>query len=279
MTAKAIPRHARTSGRQRRVPPPPREGRLHRVRAPGIARPGPPCGPMPADPLAGPVAITQRAVLGDQIRRPTAWCEMAACISRFEDPAALGEADIRARALAAGWQYDNLGRLLCPYCQWRRPRLQAAYPVAGQDNPSALRLTGHAQAGRISAVWSTLSAWQRRLLGGYDLPPRWLRLLAALVCGRNGWTTPPLGPAVGALGRRRSAGPGGPAILPGTGSPPLRPPTAAQMTSLADRWPSSLNAGARSWPRSPQPLAGHSTVTLCNWRRRRLTCDYPPNCE
>jgi hypothetical protein len=214
MTAKAIPRHARTSGRQRWVPPPPREGRLHRGRAPGMARPGPPVGPMPADPLAGPVAITQRAVLGDQIRRPTAWCEMAACISRYEDPAALGEADIRGRALAAGWQHDHVGRLLCPYCQWRRPRLQAAYPVAGQDNPPALQQTGHAQAGRISAVRAALSAWHRRLPGGQDLRPRWPHLLALLLCGRNGWTTPAPGPAVGALGLVHRAGPPGPSHSP-----------------------------------------------------------------
>jgi hypothetical protein len=201
MTAKTIPRHARTSGRQRWVPPPPRGGRLHRVRAPGMARPGPPAGPMPADPLAGPVAITERAVLGDQIRRPTAWCEMAACSSRYENPAALGEADIRARALAAGWQYDHVGRLLCPYCLWRRPRLQPASLMAGQGNPPASRQTGHAWAGRISAVRAALSAWHRRLPGGQHLRPRWVRLLAALVCGRNGWTTPPLGPAVGAPDR------------------------------------------------------------------------------
>jgi hypothetical protein len=120
MTAKAIPRHARASGRQRWVPRP-REGRLARVWVQAIARPGRPDGRMPADPLAGPVAITQRAVVGDLIRRPTAWCEMAACISRYDDPAALGQADIRARALGAGWRHDTAGRLICPYCQRRRP--------------------------------------------------------------------------------------------------------------------------------------------------------------
>jgi hypothetical protein len=88
MTAKAIPRHARTFERQSAIPRLP-EGRWHRMRAPGIAQPGLPDGRMPADPLGGPVAITQRAVLGDQIRRPTAWCEMAACLSRYDDPAAL----------------------------------------------------------------------------------------------------------------------------------------------------------------------------------------------
>ena len=212
MTAKAIPRHARPFGRQRGIPRLP-EGRWHRVRAPGIAQPGLPDGPMPADPLAGPVAITQRAVLGDQIRRPTAWCEMAACLSRYDDPAALGEADIRARALGAGWRRDTAGRLLCPYCQRRRPGLHTAYPGAGQDNPPARGpglQTGHARAGGISAVWSALSARRRRLPGWLHLPPDWPRLLAALVCGRNGWNTPPVGPAGGALGGRHSAGRAGP---------------------------------------------------------------------
>jgi hypothetical protein len=209
MTAKTIPRHARPSGRQRWVPPP-RAGRLHRVRAPGMARPGPGEGPMPVNPLAGPVAITERAVWGDQIRRPIAWCEMAACSSRYEDLAALGEADIRARALAAGWRYDHAGRLLCPYCLWRCPRLQAASVVAGQDNAPAFQQTGHVQAGRISAVQAALSAWHWQLPGGQDLRPRWVRLLAALVCGRNGWTTPPLGPAVGAPGCLPRAGSPGP---------------------------------------------------------------------
>lgn len=165
---------------------------------------------MPADPLARPVAITERAVLGDQIRRPIAWCEMAACISRYEDPAALGEADIRARALAAGWRYDHVGRLLCPYCLWRSPGLPAACLVAGQDNPPAFQQAGPVRAGRTSAVRAALSAWQRQLPGGQHLRPRWLRLLAALVCGRNGWTTPPLGPAVGAPGCQHRAGPPGP---------------------------------------------------------------------
>jgi hypothetical protein len=227
MTAKAIPRHARTFERQRWVPRP-RERRLHRMRAPGIAQPGLPDGRMPADPLSGPVAITQRAVLGDRIRRPTAWCEMAACISRYEDPAALGEADIRARAVAAGWRHDGVGRLICPYCQRRRPGLRATYPVAGQDNMPARRpgqQTGPVRAGGISAMWSTLSAWHRQVLGGQDPRPRWPRLLAALVCGRNCWNTPPSGPAAGTVGRRHSAGRAGPSRSPGhrsAASPPAQ---------------------------------------------------------
>ncbi len=217
MTAKAIARHARAPGRQRWVPRP-REGRLPRVWAQAVARPGQPDGRMPADPLAGPVAITQRAVAGDRSRGPTAWCEMAACISRYDDPAALGEADIRVRALGAGWRHDTAGRLICPYCQRRRPGSRAASPVAGQDSPPARGLgqqTGHSRAGGVSAVWLTLPAWHRQLLGGHNLRSRWLRLLAALVGGCNGWNTPPSGAAVSAPGRLHSAGPAGPSRSPG----------------------------------------------------------------
>ena len=73
------------------------------------------------DPLIDPVAITGHCVLGDQIRVPAAWCAMAGCQAAFADPAALGEADNRARAVAAGWAKDALGRLVCPACQRQRP--------------------------------------------------------------------------------------------------------------------------------------------------------------
>jgi len=81
------------------------------------------------DPLTGPIAITERPVLGDQIRRPIVWCEIAPCIRRHEDPAALGEADIRARAIGAGWRHDAAGRLVCPACQQRSPDAWAIYPA------------------------------------------------------------------------------------------------------------------------------------------------------
>jgi hypothetical protein len=57
--------------------------------------------PARCDPLLEPVAITEHCVIGDQIRVPAAWCDMG-CGRQFADPAALGEADNRARALAAG---------------------------------------------------------------------------------------------------------------------------------------------------------------------------------
>jgi hypothetical protein len=204
VTAKAIPRHARMVGRQHWVPG---AGWLAGARAPGISQPGPAGGRVRADPLAGPVAITERPVLGDRIRRPTAWCELAACISRYEDPAALGEADIRARALAAGWRHDAVGRLVCPYRQQRNPGLWPACPVVRHEHAAAHgrgRHTGHARAGRISAAWSALSAWYQGLWGSQDRA-HWPHLLAALAAGRNGWNTPPPGPATDASGRRASA--------------------------------------------------------------------------
>ena len=92
----------------------------------GSARPEAPAGPVaPAAPAATaapartatlavptrPAAPTApadragaavRAVIGDQLRMPIMWCEMGSCISWHADPAALGEADTRARAIAAG---------------------------------------------------------------------------------------------------------------------------------------------------------------------------------
>jgi len=105
-------------------------------------------GPVRGDPLTGPIAITERPVLGDQIRRPIVWCEIAPCIGRYEDPAALGEADIRARALSAGWRADGLGRLTCPQCQQSSPLFWSAHPVALWDKEAALITVARMAAGR-----------------------------------------------------------------------------------------------------------------------------------
>ena len=77
----------------------------------------------------GRAQITVRAVIGDELRMPIMWCEMGSCISWHSDPAALGEADIRARAIAAGWRVDALGRLACPRCQQSDGRFWATHPV------------------------------------------------------------------------------------------------------------------------------------------------------
>jgi hypothetical protein len=61
-------------------------------------------------------ARSPRAVIGDEIRIPILWCEFGRCIERYTHADALGERDLRARALAAGWRYDALWRLACPSC-------------------------------------------------------------------------------------------------------------------------------------------------------------------
>jgi hypothetical protein len=84
--------------------------------------------------------VTGRAVIGDELRIPVMWCELGACISRHSDPAALGEADIRGRAIAAGWRVDALGRLVCPRCQQSDGRFWATHPVALHDRDAAVTL-------------------------------------------------------------------------------------------------------------------------------------------
>ena len=208
MTAKAIPRHARTLAQQRAVPRPD-AGRLPGPAVPAAAQPLPADRRAGADPLAGPIAITQRAVLGDTIRRPAAWCEMPRCISRHEHPAALGEADIRARALAAGWCPDAVGRLVCPSCQQRNPDLWVAYRLARQNSAPARGTrqgTGHARAGRLSGVRAAVSAWARAFAGGQDRQPQWSHLLAMPDSVGNGGSTVPV-PARGGDDHRHNQGP------------------------------------------------------------------------
>jgi hypothetical protein len=82
--------------------------------------------------------MSERAPIGDELRIPIAWCEMGSCISRYEDPVALGEADIRARAIAAGWRIDALRRLACPKCQQSDPWFRTVHPVALWDRDRAV---------------------------------------------------------------------------------------------------------------------------------------------
>ena len=114
LSARTVARHAVPQGVGRWA------GRMVAL---GLVRPAadahPPRPPRRHDPLLHPVAVTEHCVIGDQIRVPAAWCDMAGCAVRFADPAALGEADNRARALVAGWCADPVGRLVCPACQQR----------------------------------------------------------------------------------------------------------------------------------------------------------------
>jgi hypothetical protein len=118
--------------------------------APVTAPPAPAASPPP--PATGPpvaaagdggnrrnrVAITERAAIGDELRIPIAWCDMGACISYYEHPEALGEADIRARAIAAGWRVDALGRLACPGCQQSGRWFWTTHPVVLWDRGRAV---------------------------------------------------------------------------------------------------------------------------------------------
>ena len=69
------------------------------------------------------------------------WCEMGSCVSTHADPAALGEGDARARAIADGWRIDAFGRLACPQCQQTDPRFRAPDPVVQWDRYTALART------------------------------------------------------------------------------------------------------------------------------------------
>jgi hypothetical protein len=94
-----------------------------------------------------------RAVIGDQLRMPSMWCEMGSCSSRYTDPAAVGEADIRARAIGAGWRIDAFGRLTCPRCQQADPAFRASCPATLWNRDDAI-----AEATRLAEVdiaWQT----------------------------------------------------------------------------------------------------------------------------
>jgi len=148
-----------------------------------------------ADPLTGPVAITEQAVFGNQIRRPVVWCEIGPCIARYEDPAALGEADIRSRAIGAGWRHDAVGRLACPHCQQHSPQLWAAYPVVHRaSKPAGERCapSSHARPGRLVAVGQAVTAWYRNFNSRQGERTGWPDLLAALASGVNGSKRPPI---------------------------------------------------------------------------------------
>lgn len=106
----------------------------------GVVSPGAgpqPPGPSPAAGRPGDDAtrlawIAAQAIIGNRLRVPVACCEAGSCGARHADPAALGEADIRARAIAGGWREDLAGLLTCPGCQLRAPWPDAFQPVTRQ---------------------------------------------------------------------------------------------------------------------------------------------------
>jgi len=115
-----------------------------------------------ATPVTRPVGrarTTARALIGDQLRLPIMWCEMGSCISWFAHPAALGEADVRARAIDAGWRVDAVGVLVCPQCLQTAPGFQSPRPVVLWDRDEAMAITAQmADEPSADAVAST--AWE-----------------------------------------------------------------------------------------------------------------------
>jgi hypothetical protein len=109
-----------------------------RAQARADSHAGAPAGTMARPDGRGRAQITARAVIGDELRMPIMWCEMGSCISWYAHPAALGEADTRARAIDAGWRIDALGRLACPQCQQTDPGFWSARPVAVWDRYMAI---------------------------------------------------------------------------------------------------------------------------------------------
>ena len=114
--------------------------------------------------------VTARAAIGDELRRPIMWCELASCINYHADPSALGEADARARAVSAGWRIDAVGRLACPQCQ-QTASFWTPRPVVPWDRATALVMTTLAAAA-VRAGWASgrqQQAWhheQPRVRGG-----------------------------------------------------------------------------------------------------------------
>jgi hypothetical protein len=127
------------------TPPRPEEGGRVRPRDDRQATPPRPGYPRPEASAATPTTravasaeTTARAVIGDQLRMPITWCEMGSCVSWFTHPAALGEADSRARAIDAGWRVDAVGLLACPQCLQTAPGFQSPHPVVPWDGEQAI---------------------------------------------------------------------------------------------------------------------------------------------
>jgi hypothetical protein len=121
------------------------------------AEPAAPTHPaVPAEPAA-PSEASVRPIIGDHLRMPTMWCEMGSCVSQHADPAALGEGDARARAIADGWRIDAFGRLACPQCQQTDPRFRAPDPVVQWDRYTAL-----ARTAQVAVAYSDRTARPQR---------------------------------------------------------------------------------------------------------------------
>jgi hypothetical protein len=109
---------------------------------------------------------TARALIGDDLRLPIMWCEIGSCVSWFAHPGALGEADVRARAIDAGWRVDAVGLLACPQCLQTAPGFQSPLPVVVWDREEAIAMSAQIadepSADAIATVAQELSHDLRR---------------------------------------------------------------------------------------------------------------------
>jgi hypothetical protein len=157
-----------------------------------IAAPALPAGRPPASTSrAARPDTTGRALIGDQLRIPIVWCEIAPCISHHANPAALGEADNRARALSAGWRFDRLGRLTCPDCQQSSPWFWPAHPVALWDREAAAAMEA------LMAVRDRQNGASRNAEVAHEalVPPAWPATSSPQAAGFSGVTASHHSPA------------------------------------------------------------------------------------
>jgi len=150
----------------------------------------PPRPPRRNDPLVHPVAVTEHCVIGDQIRVPAAWCDMAGCATLFADPAALGEADNRARALVAGWCANPVGQLVCPACQQRDdvagPQQIPGHGVDDDGDPAPTAAAFGRRSGSESERL-VVTRWRGTVGPGRHRRAQWPHLLSALANDLNTW--------------------------------------------------------------------------------------------
>ncbi len=103
---------------------------------------------IPGRPPQAPSETPVRALIGEELRTPIVWCELEPgnCISWHADREALGVADVRARAITAGWRVDALGRLTCPQCQQRSNHFRTTQPVVPWNRAYALTMAARQAA-------------------------------------------------------------------------------------------------------------------------------------
>ena len=122
------PRHRRrASGHDGGRPPKGRRPRARRQLPPSPS--SPPSKRLPAMRRWRPM----RAIIGDEFRTPMLWCEFGSCIARYTSEDALGERDLRARALVDGLALRRPRTARLPCCTRHDPSFLVGRPAAPAD--------------------------------------------------------------------------------------------------------------------------------------------------